>query len=254
MALVSGYLALGSAISSNGVLTELTGNGYARSAVALTYDPVAGVITFPATTVGPFTGADSAAVVAAVYDASTNGNLLFQFAIPSWTSANGTSYTLPGGSFNLSIAANSLFVAGQVPPNTLLGTLTDNLGVNLNGTPVSSGPVTLNISAGALTASSVVSTITYAATVAPNAALANTFKITLTGNVTFNVPTNAVPGAKYKFEFVQDGTGSRLLTLGTGYKTAGGAPALSTAANAIDFIDAYFDGTTFWCTVFKAFA
>lgn len=255
MALVSGYLALGSAISGNGVITELSGNGYARSAITLYYDPVAGVITFPGANIGPFTGVDSAAVVIGIYDASSGGNQLFSFPVPSWTSANGTSYNLPAGSFNLSVAANALFIAGTVAPNTLLGTLVDNLGTNLNGANVTSGPVILTISAaGVLTAASVVQTVTYASTITPNAALGASAKVILTGNITMNLWTNMVPGSFYRMQLTQDGTGSRTLTLGTGFKTAGGAPTLSTAANAVDRLDFYWDGTTAWALLNKAYA
>ena len=254
--LIAAYAALGSAVATNGVITELSGNGYARQAVTLQYDPVAGVIYFNGVAFGPATGTDSSAVAVAFFDASSGGNQLLSFPIPTEAWTSGLTLTVPTGTIQLTGSAIALFNSvGTVPPNTVLGTVTDQLGAGLTGVTATSGPVILKVSTSyVLSASSVVNTITYAATITPNAALADTFKVTLTGNLTMNAPINPVPGHTYRFELIQDGTGSRLLTLGTGFKTAGGAPTLSTAANAIDWYTAYYDGTTFWGVLNKAFA
>lgn len=63
---------------------------------------------------------------------------------------------------------------------------------------------------------------------------------TVTGNITgvtvSNWPSSG-EGAWLTLELVQDGTGSRTLTLSSAYKTAGGAGiTLSTAASARDFV------------------
>ena len=63
------------------------------------------------------------------------------------------------------------------------------------------------------------------------------FILTLTGNVTLANPTTEVIGQSGFIICIQDGTGSRTLSLGTDYETAGGAGiTLSTAANAVDLI------------------
>lgn len=63
---------------------------------------------------------------------------------------------------------------------------------------------------------------------------------TLTGNVTSITVSNfpaAGKGAWLTLELVQDGTGSRTLTLGSAYETAGGAGiTLSTAASSRDLL------------------
>ena len=63
------------------------------------------------------------------------------------------------------------------------------------------------------------------------------FVLTLTGNLTLANPTTEQVGQAGVITFIQDATGSRTLTLGTQYKTRGGAGiTLSTAANAVDVV------------------
>ena len=63
------------------------------------------------------------------------------------------------------------------------------------------------------------------------------FVLTATGNVTLASPTTESVGQSGIIVFIQDGTGSRTLSLGTDYETAGGAGlTISTAASAVDVI------------------
>ena len=63
------------------------------------------------------------------------------------------------------------------------------------------------------------------------------FILTLTGNLTLANPTTEQVGQAGVITFIQDGTGSRTLTLGSQYKTASGAGiTLSTAADAVDVV------------------
>jgi len=63
------------------------------------------------------------------------------------------------------------------------------------------------------------------------------FVLTFTGNVTLANPTTETAGQSGVIVCIQDGTGSRTLSLGTDYETAAGAGiTLSTAANAVDVI------------------
>lgn len=80
--------------------------------------------------------------------------------------------------------------------------------------------------------------------------------LTIAGNHTLAFPTNLFPGAKGKITVTQDGTGSRTLAYGAGYKWAGGsAGTLSTAANAVDELDWYSpDGAVVHLALAKAFA
>jgi len=71
-------------------------------------------------------------------------------------------------------------------------------------------------------------------------------KSTLTGNCTytFTAPTNK---GRYQLVLVQDATGGRTVTWPASVKWPGGtAPTLSTAANSIDIISFYYDGTNYY--------
>jgi len=63
------------------------------------------------------------------------------------------------------------------------------------------------------------------------------FVLTLTGNTTLVNPTTENIGQSGFISFIQDGTGSRVLSVGNQYFCAGGAViVLSTAANSIDIV------------------
>jgi len=86
--------------------------------------------------------------------------------------------------------------------------------------------------------------ITYAATITPDASLSNAFRCTLTGNVILDNPTNGQSGQVVSIRFIQDGTGSRLLTFGsTLYGNTNDDLALSTGANDQDILTLYFRDT-----------
>ena len=83
------------------------------------------------------------------------------------------------------------------------------------------------------------------------------FILTLTGNLTLANPTTEQVGQAGVITFIQDGTGSRTLTLGAQYKTKGGSGiTLSTAANTVDVVP-YFvqsSGNILLGAVQKAFS
>ena len=63
------------------------------------------------------------------------------------------------------------------------------------------------------------------------------FVLTLTGNVTLANPTTETVGQSGFITFIQDGTGSRTVGLGTDYETAGGAGlTLTSTASATDIV------------------
>lgn len=78
--------------------------------------------------------------------------------------------------------------------------------------------------------------LTDGATITPNFSAADNFDVTLAGNRTLANPSNVVVGQSGTIRVVQDATGSRTLAYGNLWKFPGGAPTLSTAANAIDVI------------------
>ena len=65
----------------------------------------------------------------------------------------------------------------------------------------------------------------------------NNFVLTLTDNITLANPTTEDIGQSGFIAFIQDGTGSRTVSLGTDYETAGAAGiTLSTTADTTDVV------------------
>jgi hypothetical protein len=99
--------------------------------------------------------------------------------------------------------------------------------------------------------------LTSSSTITVDCDLAPVHKVTLAVNTGF-VITNLSSGQTVTIIIVQDATGSRTATFGTDTSTAvkfaGGTPTLSTAANAIDVVTIYNDGTNFLGNIAKAFA
>lgn len=81
--------------------------------------------------------------------------------------------------------------------------------------------------------------LTFATTITVNAALGNTFRVTLTASTgTLDIPSNPVDNQKILVEVKQDATGGRTLAYNAVYQftTALPAPTLSVAANAVDVL------------------
>ena len=102
-----------------------------------------------------------------------------------------------------------------------------------------------------------ISPLTSSSTITVNCANAPIHTVTLAVNTGF-VITNLGTGQTVTIICTQDGTGSRTATFGTdgstAVKFAGGTPALSTAANAIDVITIVNDGSNYLGNIAKAYA
>lgn len=99
-------------------------------------------------------------------------------------------------------------------------------------------------------------TLTDAATITWDANTQQNAKVTLGGNRTLGAISNAVAGHFYALEVVQDGTGSRTLNLSNAIYTfpGGTEPVMSTAANAVDLLCFYYDGSKMRGVANKAFS
>jgi hypothetical protein len=84
-------------------------------------------------------------------------------------------------------------------------------------------------------------TIAYASTLNTDCSQGELFEVALTGNATLANPTNMADGQKVTWRFTQDATGSRVLTLGAAFN---GVFALSVTANAVDYLQATYNGAT----------
>ena len=156
-----------------------------------------------------------------------------------------------GTTIGTSDIADDAITAAKVDPAqtdiTSLGTLTtltvDN--IIINGTTIGHTSDTDAISI----ASSGVTTFSAAVVGATDTDTSNTgsvtldfaanqnFVLTFTGNVTLANPSTEAVGQSGIIVCIQDGTGSRTLSLGTDYETAGGSGlTLTSTANATDVV------------------
>ena len=88
--------------------------------------------------------------------------------------------------------------------------------------------------------------LTDAATIATDASLGTHFRVTLGGNRTLGNPTNPTDGQKVMWELIQDGTGSRTITLGSAFAigTDISSVTLTTISGKRDFIGAVYNSVT----------
>lgn len=95
-------------------------------------------------------------------------------------------------------------------------------------------------------------TLTDAPTITVDASLGNHFRVTLGGNRTMANPTNPTDGQMCSWEFIQDATGSRTITLDSQYSFGTDiiGVTLSTAPNKRDFMGAIYNAnTTKWYVI-----
>lgn len=87
--------------------------------------------------------------------------------------------------------------------------------------------------------------LTDAATIATDASLGTHFRVTLAGNRTLGNPTNPIDGQRCVWELIQDGTGSRTITLGSNFAlgTSIATVTLTTTASKRDFLGAIYNST-----------
>lgn len=89
--------------------------------------------------------------------------------------------------------------------------------------------------------------LSFSSTLTIDASTGSLFRVTLTGPMTLANPTNPADGQRILVQLTQDGTGSRVLTLGSAFNVGGLTVTLSTAANKVDFLLAqYRSAATKW--------
>lgn len=157
-----------------------------------------------------------------------------------------------------SIAYSKLSLTGAILNADLAGSIaitkiTMNTARLLGRTTASAGAVEeLSLGYGLAMASGVLRTavpsvvvLTDGATVSVDATLRGPYRLTLGGNRTLANPTGAVDGQIMTFEFIQDATGSRTITLDTKFIYGADITAvvLSTAANKRDFMTVQYNSS-----------
>lgn len=155
-----------------------------------------------------------------------------------------------GMNVNGTLTANT-FVTNEISSSES-SAIQINDGVNISGATTFNGTLRIN---GQYTEKQ--NSLTSSSTITVDCTLAPVHKVTLgvsTGFVISNLPA----GGTVTIIIVQDATGSRTATFGTdgstAVKFAGGTPTLSTAANSIDVVTIYNDGTNYLGNIAKAFA
>ncbi|MBI4464210.1 MAG: hypothetical protein HY647_05850, partial [Acidobacteria bacterium] len=134
---------------------------------------------------------------------------------------------------------------GNLPAAASTNTIVQGIGnTDQNGkiTALSAGTVTSDKFVGALVP------VTFSTTPDFNAFLGNTFKMTLTGNVTSSTISNASTGQFLTLLLCQDGTGNRTMTWPTNLKLSGGSFTLTTTGSKCDSLTAIYDGSNWYET------
>lgn len=187
-------------------------------------------------------------------------------AISGTTYSNSTLTTIYGlGSANVganvSLSPSQLFVG-----NTTVNCIVNSSAITINGTNrsgfgnttfaglvelavntefLSGSSANLALTPNAVYSSAALTTLTDGASITPDLNTGINFTVTLGGNRTLAAMTNTLPGKAGMIRVVQDGTGSRTLSYNSVYKWAGGTVGvLSTAINAIDYLDYFVANST----------
>ena len=160
-----------------------------------------------------------------------------------YTAQNAIGYHVPSGWANSSFVTSGKYAFLNEDSSSIIQT---------NGNVVITGytqPGTMyNFTQKQLALGSVSGTVAGIAT-----STASVVTMTATGNITINAAdVSMTTGQSITLIITQDATGGRTLT--SDMLFAGGIKTLSTAANAIDIINIYYDGTNKLCALVKGYA
>jgi len=134
------------------------------------------------------------------------------------------------GTSGVTSVATDATLTASTEPIVATGTLSINLG-NANTWTSSQNVASVALSDGA--------------NISTNAALGNTFTVTINGNRTLDNPTNLVGGGTYQWEITQGSGGSHTLSYGSTFAwLSGSAPILSTVAADVDLISCVYSSAT----------
>ena len=173
------------------------------------------------------------------------GNLVMSGANITFATASNSGIYWGSNSFIYSSAANTLVFGTSFVEDVRIDA-SGNVGIATTS-PVAKLDVSGSFSVAK--ANVLNQTLTYGANAFTNwdASLGQVATVTLTGsNTTLNVATNLRVGT-YILHVIQDATGNRLITFGSGYKFTGAfSPPLTSNANARDIFSFISDGTNMY--------
>ena len=192
-----------------------------------------------------FTAANSAGVYAnSAFAVANTGGAAASYANSAFLQANTPSYVANSASVygnsafatanSASLYANSAFASANTKATTSSPTFTGTVVMaNANTTVIN---VQNQLAVFGFAYQNIV-TLTDAATITPNLAQTNNFTVTLGGNRTMANATNITAGQSGFIVVRQDGTGSRTLSFGLGWRfPSNTAPTLTTTASAVDLL------------------
>jgi len=180
----------------------------------------------------------------------------------------GVTYQISSANLKTFIIASvpGVNITGQVANALVSGTVYDAAQPNITSVgTLTTLAVTSNISANAITGTSATSSIAisnykdvvyslaYAATLTPNIVDGSIQKVTLGGAVTIN-GFGGTPQAGQSITMIITQSASGNCVLSSTMLFAGSNKTLSTNANAVDILFIFYDGTTYYATLSKAFA
>jgi hypothetical protein len=226
----------------NGSATQVPSDGSVTTPRIAT-----GAVTADKIAPGVLPTATSNAAFAAANSAGSYANSGFAIANSAFSAANST------GSYANSafITANAAFLQANTPDSTA-----NSAAIYANGAFIAANTKTANTSINTWTANQTftvanvtnqlevygrafqnIITLTDASTITMNLAQTNNFSVTLGGNRILANVANSTPGQSGFLVVRQDGTGSRTLSFGSGWRfPSNSAPTLTTTANAVDLI------------------
>ena len=248
-------------ITSVGILSSLSvsgnvnANGFTANSAGITIGnvPIWQTNISPSTLqIGPATGFDTVTTngkISAVGNV-VGGNIYTAGLISAAGTVTGgnlyTAGTITGGGGNAAIyTTGDISLAGNI---VTLGPI--NLGGNLTGSNATAGIKITNYKDSYYNISQ---DGTGSGTITPNIALGSLQSITLTGNITLNnFGGTPQDGQSLLIRFIQDATGSRLLT--STMKWSGGAKTLTTAAGGVDIASIVLINGTYYASLTNAYA
>jgi hypothetical protein len=193
--------------------------------------------------------------VAAAPTASTNTTITNGWAILSGGKIKATDFTGTIGATTASTGAFTTLSASSTVSGTGFSTYLASPPA-IGGTAAAAGTFTTLTSTGRTVLKDLTETVytsgSTTGTITPDVANGTVQKITLTGSITFSAFANPVAGQSMTLIITQSASGG--LTLTSTMKFAGGSKTLSTAANAIDILTVFYDGSTYYASLGKGFA
>lgn len=237
----AGEITIGTGLSLSGGVLSVSGSlsGSTLTGATLSGATMTGVTTFPATSSVSGTG------IATFAGFTTTG------ATSTGTLTASGAATLASGTFSGTLGVTGLTTLGAV-----------SIGGAVSGAAVATtANFWANTSNKILTTDQVWAAaapvaIAFTTTITPDFSTGINFSVTATNNFTLANPTNVKVGQSGYIAITQDGTGSRVMTLGSNWKfPTGESKVLSTAAGAVDVL--YYTvhaSNYFLCSLAKAYA